>query len=63
MDIQELVDQALDKWDNETSCGETDPAFSGEVEQDIDKLVDGLSQENVEKLLAVKNPVIFVEGE
>lgn len=42
-DITMLVDQAIAQWQEETDCGATDPAFGGEIGEDIDKLVDGLS--------------------
>ena len=62
MDIQELVDQALDKWDNETNCGETDPAFDGDVGKDIDNLVYGLNNEQIADLLETDSPVVFVHS-
>jgi len=61
LDIQELVDQALEIWDEETNCGETDPAFDGEVGQEIDALVNGLRPDEVDNLLAVPEPLVFVE--
>ncbi len=60
--IDDLVNQAMAQWDEETNCGETDPAFQGEVGQEIDKLVDGLSPDEAEKLLAEDNPLIFVQS-
>lgn len=42
-DITMLVDQAMAQWQEETDCGATDPAFGGEIGEDIYKLVDGLS--------------------
>jgi hypothetical protein len=61
MNIDDLVNQALTEWDNETNCGENDPAFDGEVGELIDSMVGGLSQKEVKSLLAVDNPLIFVE--
>lgn len=62
-DIDDLVNQAMEKWDQETNGGETDPAFQGEVGLAIDDLVDVLKPGEVEILLAEHNPLIFVEGE
>jgi hypothetical protein len=59
-DIQELVDQAMEIWDEETDCGETDPAFGGDVGQEINDLVDGLKVGEVESMLKVPEPIIFV---
>jgi hypothetical protein len=63
MSIDEQVSQAMEQWDKETNCGETDPAFQGEVDEEINKLVDGLKQDDVDKLMRVDKPIIFVEEE
>lgn len=60
--INDLVNAAMEQWDEETNCGETDPAFAGEVGQEIDALVDGLSKEKVTSLLNTDAPIMFVEG-
>ncbi len=60
-DIDNLVMQAMEQWDEETNCGENDPDFQGEVGEEISSLVDGLSQEEVGKLLEDENPLVFVE--
>lgn len=57
--INDLVNAAMAQWDEETNCGETDPAFAGEVGQEIDALVDGLSKEDINDLFAEENPLIF----
>lgn len=61
-DITILVDQAMALWQEETDCGATDPAFGGEIGEDIDKLVDGLSVFDVKTLLKTEKPIVFVEG-
>lgn len=60
--INDLVNAAMAQWDEETNCGETDPAFAGEVGQEIDNLVDGLNAENALLLLNDASPIIFIEG-
>ena len=60
--ITMLVDQAMAQWQEETDCGATDPAFGGEIGEDIDKLVDGLSVFEVKTLLKTEKPIVFVEG-
>ena len=57
--INDLVNAAMANWDEETNCGETDPAFAGDVGQEIDVLVDGLSKEDINDLFAEENPLIF----
>jgi hypothetical protein len=63
MDITDLVNNAMNQWAEETDCGETDPAFGGEIGEDIDKLVDGLSVFEVKTLLKTEKPIVFVEGD
>jgi hypothetical protein len=62
MDITDLVNNAMNQWAEETNCGATDPAFGGEIGEDIDKLVDGLSVFEVKTLLKTEKPIVFVEG-
>ena len=57
--INDLVNAAMEQWDEETNCGETDPAFAGEVGKEIDNLVYGLNQEKIERLLSDTSPIIF----
>ena len=59
-DIDDLVNQAMTEWDGKTNCGEDDPAFQGEVGEEIDRLVDGLRPEQIDNLLATEKPIIFV---
>ena len=59
-DIDDLVNQSMAEWEDETNCGETDPAFQGEVGEEIDRLVDGLRPEQIDNLLATEKPIIFV---
>lgn len=59
--INELINQAMEDWDKETNCGETDPAFQGEVGEEIETLVNGLSEGEIGRLLKEPNPLIFVE--
>ena len=54
--INDLVNAAMEQWDEETNCGETDPAFAGEVGREIDSLVYGLNQEKIERLLSDTSP-------
>lgn len=60
MDVSDLVNAAMEEWDQETNCGETDPAFMGEVSEAIDDLVIKMVSENidlVEPTATVKNIV------
>ena len=61
--INDLVNAAMEQWDEETNCGETDPAFAGEVGQEIDSLVDGLNQEKIEGLLKTGNATLLIQEE
>lgn len=61
-DVNDLVNQAMEQWDVETNCGENDPAFHGEVGDEIDKLVDGLGEKETSLLLQNDSPIIFVQG-
>lgn len=61
--IDDQINQAMEEWDKETNCGETDPSFQGDVGQEIDALVDGLKPTEIEKLLAEDNPLIFVDSD
>ena len=61
-DVSNLVDEAMAKWAEETDTGINDPAFAGEVGEDIDKLVDGLTPYEASALLKDDKPIIFVEG-
>lgn len=60
--INELINQAMEDWDQETNAGETDPAFSGEVGEEIETLVNGLSAGEVQMLLGEPAPIIFVDA-
>lgn len=61
--VVDLVNLAMEDWDQETKGGLTDPVFQGELGQEIDLLVDSLNQEEVNLLLRDKSPLFFMEGD
>jgi len=61
MTINEQVEQAMAQWEKETDNGAMDTAFQGDVGEAIDTLVDSLHPDEVESLLTVEKPMVFVE--
>lgn len=62
MTTTDLINQAITKWANDTNCGETDESFQGEINEDIDLLIKGLSVEEAELLLS-DEPMLAVAEE